>query len=229
MKMKNAYPNPMKAYDVLDNAFDYFDGRLFRSELRPCLITVQRRRSACGFFAPARFRSHDETDIADEIGLDPRYWGPPRTDIDNLAVLVHEMCHLWQFHYGKPGRGGYHNREYARKMFEVGLVTSNTGEPEGRPTGRSMSHYVTAGGPFDRVCAELLSSGFVIPYHEIMAQSEEDHRRQRSRAESKTNYVCPCGQARVWGKPGLKLACRPCDAELEAAGRQRRQRPGAVT
>ena len=135
----------MITYPALDFARDYFNRKLFGGELRPCLITVQRRRTACGFFAPAKFRSHDHSDVADEIGLDPRYWGPPRTDTENLSVLVHEMVHLWQHHCGrKRSRGGYHNREFARKMFEVGLITSDTGERGGKPIGTRMSHYIAS-------------------------------------------------------------------------------------
>jgi predicted SprT family Zn-dependent metalloprotease len=216
-------PNPMILYDALQFAFDRFDEDLFGNELRHCLITVQRRRTTCGFFAAARFRSHDDSDIADEIGLDPQYWGPPRSDAENLSVLVHEMCHLWQHYYGKPSRNGYHNRQFFRKMQEIGLTASATGEKGGKRCGQRMSHYITPGGPFERVCNELLKSGFVIPYHEIISPDQQQRRewikRKRSRAESKTTYVCPnCDDVRAWGKPGLLLACRVCDVDLEAIG-----------
>jgi predicted SprT family Zn-dependent metalloprotease len=244
--MKNEYPNPMVTYGALDHARDFFSNRLFDGEVRPCLITVQRRRTACGFFSPARFRSHDEKDIADEIGLDPRYWGPPRTDVENLATLVHEMAHLWQHHYGKPGRGGYHNRQFSRKMFEVGLVTSDTGKRGGKATGTRMSHYIMPGGRFDHACTELLKSGFVIPYVEIMSEAEKarlESARHRSRAASKTTYVCancvesadPSAvrvgqspdrktQVRVWGKPGLNIVCGTCGWRLEIERSERKQR-----
>jgi len=221
--MKNEHPNPMKTYDALDFAFDFFNKKRFRGELRHCLITVQRRRTACGFFSPARFRSHDETDIADEIGLDPRYWGPPGTDTDNLSTLVHEMVHLWQHHYGKSGRGGYHNLQFFRKMGDVGLIASDTGAPGGKRCGQRMSHYIAAGGPFDRACAELLSGGFVIPYVEIISQADKERRelmlRRLSRAASKTTYVCPNHvQVRAWGRPGLLLKCGLCEEPLESWG-----------
>src|SRR5216683_2447085 len=102
--MDSLRPNPTrKTYGALDYVYDYFNKRLFRNELRHCLITMQRRRTACGFFASARFISHDRSDVSDEIGLDPRYWGPPHTDTENLSTIVHEMMHLWQFHHGRAG------------------------------------------------------------------------------------------------------------------------------
>jgi hypothetical protein len=222
--MRNEHPNPMITYPALEYARDYFNLRLFRGELRTCLITVRRRRTACGFFAPGKFRSHDRSDIADEIGLDPQYWGPPHTDAENLSVLVHEMVHLWQHHHGRRrSRGGYHNREFARKMFEVGLITSDTGARGGKPTGTRMSHYILPDGPFERACVELLNGGYVIPYVEINARSEEEerrsNRRHRSRAASKTAYVCPNHHdVRAWGKPRLPLKCGLCEVTLENIG-----------
>lgn len=228
-------PNPtLQTYNAHDFVFSYFNKKLFRGELRPCLITLQRPRKAYGFFAGARFRSHDGTDIADEIALNPKYWGSGRTATETLSTLVHEMVHLWQHQYGKPSRGGYHNRGFARKMREVGLIASDTGKPDGKGVGQRMSHYIDAGGPFDVACAELLNSGFVIPYVEIVArndhgrgdfgqvrggsmQDQRDSLRSQAKAASKTPYVCPnCPDVRAWGRRGLRLRCLVCSGELEA-------------
>jgi len=32
------------------------------------------------------------------------------------------MVHDWQKEFGKPGRGRYHNREWAEKMKEIGRL-----------------------------------------------------------------------------------------------------------
>jgi len=37
------------------------------------------------------------------------------------------MVHQWQQHHGKPGRRGYHNKQWAAKMNSVGLVPTHTG------------------------------------------------------------------------------------------------------
>ena len=76
------------------------------------------------------------------------------------------MVHVWQHHYGKPSRSAYHNREWAAKMDAVGLCPSATGQPDGKRTGQSMSHYVVVGGPFAQVCAALLAEGFVISWRD---------------------------------------------------------------
>ena len=46
----------------------------------------------------------------------------------------------------QPGRTGYHNREWASKMLEVGLVPSDTGQPGGKQTGQHMTHYIDPKG-----------------------------------------------------------------------------------
>lgn len=214
-------PNPTrKTYGALDFAYDYFNRKLFESELRYCLITMQRRRTVCGFFASARFISSDQTHVCDEIGLDPRYWGLRRSDAENLSTLVHEMTHLWQHYHGKSGRGGYHNRQFSRKMFEVGLVTSETGAPGGKQTGARMTHYIAKNGAFEQACTELLDRGYVIPYAEILSKNDDRGllKRRQARANSKTTYTCPnCDPPmHVWGKPSLHVICGLCEGSLVA-------------
>ncbi len=52
--------------------------------------------------------------MTDEIAMNPSYFGVvPLLEI--LQTLVHEMAHAWQFHFGEPGRRGYHNKEWADK------------------------------------------------------------------------------------------------------------------
>ena len=52
--------------------------------------------------------------MTDEIALNPRYFQCARST-EVLATLAHEMAHLWQHHHGKPGRGRYHNQEWAER------------------------------------------------------------------------------------------------------------------
>jgi predicted SprT family Zn-dependent metalloprotease len=58
-------------------------------------------------------------EVVDEIALNPRTF-IDRTDREIVSTLVREMVHLWQFHFGKPGRRGYHNKQWATKMEEIG-------------------------------------------------------------------------------------------------------------
>ncbi len=81
-----------------------------------------------------------------------------------LSTIAHEMAHLWQQHFGDPGRRGYHNKEWGRKMKEIGLMPSNTGKPGGRQTGEQMTHYIIEGGRFEVSAKKLLAGEFGITW-----------------------------------------------------------------
>jgi hypothetical protein len=135
-------------YSGFNIAFKFFNDILFGSRLPDCLVTMQRSKRSRGFFARERFGHRRGNEIVDEIALNPATF-IGRTDREIISTLVHEMAHLWQAHFGKPGRGPYHNREWAVKMNSIGLVPSHTGEPGGKQTGESVSHYIDDGGPYD--------------------------------------------------------------------------------
>ena len=136
-----------QVYEPLQRAFDYFNGQLFDGRIPRCLLTIQRNGARVyGYYSPHRFVGR-AAQTCDEIAMNPMYFSArPKTEV--LATMVHEMVHAWQQHFGKPGRGRYHNAEWAAKMKSVGLYPSSTGVPGGAETGDSMSHYIVAGGRY---------------------------------------------------------------------------------
>ena len=66
------------------------------------------------------------------------------------------MVHLWQHIFGKPSRGRYHNVQWAKKMKEIGLYPSDTGEAGGKETGDKVSHYIINDGRFDVAATHFL-------------------------------------------------------------------------
>jgi len=206
--------NPTKkTYDDLTTAYDFFNERLFGGTLPRCLITMQRKNKSYGYFAGGRFGTPDGGEITDEIALNPSHFRT-RTTEQNLSTLAHEMVHLQQHHGGKPSRTGYHNTEWAVMMKAVGLIPSDTGAPGGKETGQHVSHYIEAGGAFDRACAELVALGFIMPYVELWAEGEEKTRKKK--AASKTKYTCPSCELNAWAKPDVLLLCGECEVELQA-------------
>lgn len=151
-----------QAYSELQTAYDFFNEHLFDSMLPVCLITLQRDKRTYGFFSNAQFVNSDGKKT-DEIAMNPSYFSI-RSIPDTLSTLVHEMVHLWQQHFAKPGRRGYHNKEWAEKMEEVGLPSSDTGKEGGKRTGERMSHYILEGGAFDLVCKKLLTQEFTLSW-----------------------------------------------------------------
>ncbi len=206
--------NPtQRTYSSLTAAFDFFNHELFGDELPPCLITMQRHKGAYGYFSGERFMNvADHQDFTDEIALNPAHFAT-RSPEQVLATLAHEMVHLWQHHFGKPPRKAYHDRQWASKMRQVGLIPSDTGEPGGKETGQKMTHYIEEGGPFARACAKLLDQQPAMRYHD---RASEDSGARRKKAASKTKYTCPGCDLNAWAKPGARLMCADCSELMQA-------------
>lgn len=159
-----------EAYGELTLAYDFFNRALFDGALPGALITLTRQDNVCGYFSGGRFASKDASlppgrRQADEISMNPTLFGSTPVE-DVLSTLVHECVHQWQHYFGKPGRGRYHNNEWATKMEEIGLIPSSTGRPGGARTGDQMSDYIDPKGKFARLCAELLAGGFRITWYD---------------------------------------------------------------
>jgi predicted SprT family Zn-dependent metalloprotease len=182
---------------------------LFASSLPDLLVTLQRHAGAKGYFAPERFRRRVENEndkiTAHELALNPDVF-TGRSDELILSTLVHEMVHVWQETHGTRPRRCYHDREWARKMKEIGLQPSTTGEPGGKETGQSVTHYVLPGGRFADAYAELAASGFRINWQSVPLNGVE----RKKKTASKTRYTCPRCGTNAWAKPQTKLICGAC-------------------
>ncbi|HFF9520126.1 TPA: SprT-like domain-containing protein [Serratia marcescens] len=161
--MERANRATERAYAELQQAYDFYNLRLFGGQLPDCLITFQRGKNTMGYFSRNRFVSPADGTLIDEIALNPEYF-PVYPLIEVMQTLVHEQCHMWQFHYGKPSRKGYHNAEWAAKMEAVGLMPSSTGRPGGDKLGQSINDYPIPGGRFQKETLELFRTGFALSW-----------------------------------------------------------------
>lgn len=201
--------NTIDQHKAIKNAFDYFNTVLFNGELPEVFFNFSRKKNTAGFYAPGRWgeRDSDNYDIP-EISLTPT--SLIQTPKEVYSTLVHEMCHHWQWVFGKPSRNGYHNRQWVEKMEQVGLIPSDTGQPGGKQTGQKMSDYIEEGGRFERAFDEMPKE-FILPFvcNEGNAVSQN-----RPKSRGKTKYSCSCGK-NVWGKPDLSLICGECEERFE--------------
>ena len=201
-------------YQALNQAYAFFNARLFNNALPTCLITLQRKNRSNGFFCKSRFVSSTDTTTCDEIALNPSRFRERGTKLV-LSTLVHEMVHLWQHHYGRPGRRGYHNRQWADKMLALGLIPRTTDGSGGRQTGQRMTHAIASGDAFERACDDLLRDGFELPYVENGGEAMVPRRQ----AQSKARFSCVgCGQ-NAWAKPSSVLMCGACEQPMSATDR----------
>jgi predicted SprT family Zn-dependent metalloprotease len=212
---KNTIVDPTaQTYGAFESAYAHFNKELFDQQLPLCLITMQRRKHAYGYFSGDRFaKAGRPNEVTDEIAMNPTYFILPVRE--TLSTLVHEMAHLWQHHFGKPSRGRYHNKQWAAKMNEIGLIPSDTEKPGGKQTGQRMSHYIQEQGAFDVACAAWLALNPDTLYHDRASVHRsglgvDPEKVSKIKAASKTRYTCPGCQANAWGKPDLHLLCGDC-------------------
>lgn len=193
--------------------YDYFNGVLFGGLLRPVILNFSRHANSYGFFAPDRWEAGADV-VTHEISLNPSHLKgrEPRAVV---STLVHEMVHCWQQEQGKPGRRGYHNEEWARKMEEVGLMPSSTAAPGGARVGYRVSHYVVDGDRF-AVAFEAMPADYLLPW--VCWEPTAAGGKGRARPVSKLKYTCPSCAANAWGKPGLRLVCGECEQDMAADG-----------
>ena len=155
-------------YVSLIDAYAFLNERLWSGSLPPCLVTLQRKANCAGYFAGGRFKTRDGKSVTDEIALNPATF-EDRSTRTILSTLAHEMTHLEQHHTGKPGKGGYHNQEWAQLMIAIGLKPVSLDQP-GKMTGTKVTHEIVPGGRFDVACSELLQRGVAIDYVEAWTE-----------------------------------------------------------
>lgn len=200
---------PTQQHAQLQAAFDHFNDVLFDGQLPQCMITMQRKNGSRGFLKADAFSRKRGNAQTHELAINPDHMG--RSDREVLSTVVHEMCHLWQQEHGKPTRNGYHNKQWAHKMREVGLMPSHTGEPGGKQTGAKMTHYIVKNGPFAAACSELQGLGWALKW-----RSEEDERkpRQPRKDASKRKFTCAACGMNAWAKETASLVCGDCNAPM---------------
>lgn len=205
----------LEQMEALQGAFDYFNATLFSSTLPQCILTLNRSRNVYGYFCPGVWTNGEVK--APEIALNPDFIAEgdeERTIKEVYSTLVHEMCHLQQEMDGTAPRRCYHNKDFAQKMEDVGLMTSNTGREGGKRTGQNMSHYIIKGGAYDKVFADMPEK-YVLPFKTCF--SLQKNRKKVKKAPAKVTYICPiCGQ-KVRGKEGLNIVCGDCKVVMPAS------------
>lgn len=200
-------------YMSLAQAFDYLNATLFDGTLPSVLVTFQRHANSRGYFAPNMFQGRGDAAselTTAEIALNPDTFAG-RSDLEIFSTLAHEMVHLWQDAFGKPAKGGYHNRQWADKMLEIGLQPSDTAAPGGKETGPKVSHYVVDKGRFHAAFDALANRGV-----RIIWESTPRTEAAKKKVASKTKFTCMNCRQNAWGKPTIKIACVPCDLPMVA-------------
>jgi predicted SprT family Zn-dependent metalloprotease len=196
-------------YNSLQAAYEFFNRELFAGKLPDVFITLQRRANSKGHFSPDRYSGRGIKLDRHELALNPDAF-IARSDKEIVSTLVHEQCHVWQKAFGKYSPRGYHNKQWAEKMQEVGLQPSSTGMVDGRETGQHMTHYIIPGGAFEQGYKKLAATKW-----KLKLQSAHHPGDDRGR-NSKTKFTCAKCRQNAWGKPDLAILCKPCRREMRS-------------
>jgi len=174
-------------YSLLQTVYDRFNTELFRSKLPDVVLTLQREKNTMGYFSRDRWFRSKSNERVHEIAINPAYFANfPLIEV--LQTMAHEMCHLYQHEHGTPGRGRYHNAEFAQMMENIGLVASSTGRPGGKRTGQQISDYPIEGGRFAAVCLALHNNGFFLPWVDRFPATKRPPSLDQNQADAKPNY-----------------------------------------
>jgi predicted SprT family Zn-dependent metalloprotease len=212
--------------DAYQKGWGYYNEKLFDGKLEQPLLSHSRHRGAKGFFNPLayfdrRYWEMSEEERAEwkaaggerlatsEISLNPDHISG-RSAAEVYSTLVHEQVHQWQFMFGKPSRRGYHNRQWANKMKEVGLQPVAC-DGSGKETGQSCSHTIITGGPFDRAFNQMPPE-FILPWGGL--PQVEVKRKPKKSSQKRVRKRCPVCEVEVWLRPENAEH----DIECEACG-----------
>jgi predicted SprT family Zn-dependent metalloprotease len=194
----------MREYGGLQVAYDHLNKVLFSGKLPDAMITYTRKPHMNGHFSEDRYSARDGKFRKPEIALNPDSF-IDRTDEQIVSTLAHEMKHLEQYRFGKPGSRGYHNKEWAASMKAIGLMPSNTGAVGGKETGQQMTHYIIPGGPYQQAFKALAATGWKLNLQSTV------HAGGTKAPPSKVKFTCPSCGSNMWGKPESKDICGDCN------------------
>jgi len=232
-----------EAHLYWSRAFDFWNNHLFGGKLPKVMITLSRKARVMGYYRPNAMENLAGAVIG-QIALNPEYFH--LGDKEAHATLVHEMTHCWRQVIGPPnakrGRGsrGYHDRIWADRMEEIGLMPSSTGRPGGKRTGYSVAHYPIPGSRFERLfdtlTAEMLPVDWrdhacpkgaepVDPLEPILEDlgvvagdrtGDAEEGDPPAKPKDRIKFSCACG-LNAWAKPSAKLVCGFCTEPMVPA------------
>jgi len=203
---KRPFAPSVKQGDAYFEAFTWFNNQLFDGKLPPVMLCLTRNANVIGgYHCPDKWRDEKGRLLA-EIALNANHM-----DGENIPflmeILVHEMLHHWQWSLGKPGRMGYHNKEYADKARELDLrpyeQDPKTGEDTGKDTGDAVRTPVVEGGKTAIAIAEM-PDGAIFPWvaHQLQTPGEGGSGGEGAGGESGDGEGEGCGSSEGDGGRG---------------------------
>ena len=204
-------------YKSFQDLYCYYNENLFEGKLPDCQINLCRKKDTPGFFTTQKWIDSDLR-IIHEINLNPL--DLEKETIEWHGILVHYMVHLWQCEFGTPPQdASYHNKEFVKKMEEIGFIVEYIESPNGEKTGRKISWLPDPVGLFYRIHNNL-------PPKKPEYQPLPDMESTKANKRAKTTYTCTCCGITMWGKPEVLLICFECfELFIPQGGKSEKENP----
>ena len=192
--------NPNRVlWESYQQAFDYFNERLFENTLPQCILSFAATGKSFGFFRDKRWIV-DEFEALPEITLNPSLL--TRHDDLIFQVLVKNMVQLWQQTFGTPpNKEFYYNIEFTEKMADLGLPCT----PD---YGYSITFERDDDGAYSKARPEAIKRFFPLTTTTAPAHVKAPKKR--------VLYTCPECSFKAYASAGGKLICHThdCNAEM---------------
>lgn len=141
----------------------------------------------------------DGLSLSHRINLNSMY--ADRSFGEILRTLTHEIGHQWQYIHGKPGKHRYHNKEFQKKMEDIGIPCNDRG------------HSLGMQEPFVSFLRGLGVDADATPFKK---SQDDDESQPKSKPGSRLKpWACNC--TRIWASVGKEVEafCTKCESRFE--------------
>ncbi len=174
---------------LLYRIFDRINERFFGGEVPvPVISFKSERRTRGGHYVIGR----NEVGVKENININRKHLSDPLQKV--VATLAHEVAHCYQFNYGEPGSGNYHNKAFREKVESMGIPCTKWGKPLGIRE------------PFLSFLREL---GIDAKLSIKLPETQED---SRSGASLRT-WECPC-ETKIYATGNVAVRCLQCGGDF---------------
>lgn len=200
----------IEQFSAYNEAFDYFNKRLFESRLEPAMLSIGHKGRSKGYFTPRKWRNKSGEQVH-EIAISPDLIaeGLDATMAQVVALMGRQLRWQEAIEAGDEKAAATAARGYADARqcgiwLELGLL------PRGKDGGRTRGGWnldvvVVLEGDAD-MAIEAVPKKAMLPW-EAVAEGQAEGGDEPRRKTGRLKYTCPICEAHVLGRPGLEVRC----------------------
>lgn len=208
--IRNRIAPTIEQFSAYNEAFTYFNRRLFDGRLEPAMLSIARKGRSHGYFTPRKWRNKAGEQVH-EIAISPDLIaeGLDATMAQVVALMGRQL--RWQEaieagdeRAAATAARGYADARQCEIWLELGLLPS--GKDGGRTRGGwNLDVEVVLEGEAD-MAIEAVPKKAMLPW-EAVAEGQAEGGDGPRRKTGRLKYTCPICEAHVLGRPGLEVRC----------------------